>query len=103
MGTAHVKASRFESQEEIKLAQDFLNKAHGFATITKESLRAVEFCHLAKSALKAGLTNNYEAANEFELDVEKAKRGRSTGISTENRNRFISLMAMRAYDVIEPS
>lgn len=100
MTNSRARPSRFEGQRDIKLAVSFLEKAHGFSTITKEDLRATEFTSLAHSILKANLVSAHDARHDFGLDVDKVKAGRPTGIATEQRNRLITTAAMRAYDVV---
>jgi len=96
----HVKPSKFEGQQIPKLAEAYLGAAHGFATSKKGASKAPTFAELVDMSFRATIVTPHEAEKDFHIDIERAKRGLSTGVGAQDRANFLSISAMRAYDIV---
>lgn len=91
------RKSRFEDAQDAKNGAQYLDLAYGFSTTAKGKRKAPEFVDLVKLSLSTGIMTAHEIKHEFNLDMDTVRRGRPTGISTENRSKFMAISTLRAY------
>ena len=88
--------SNEERFDKVAAAQAFLDAAHGFDTSKPDSGKSMTFAKLVVKAESGQLTTKHELTNTFGIDLSKARKNQSTGVTSEDRDLFMYIIGNRA-------